>query len=319
MPYFRVTPKIWLEPWSEDARILALYLLTCEHRTTEGFFRLPKAYMCADLHWLAERLSKPFKELLDDGFLYYDDAAEVVLIVKALAYQRPDNENQQTAAIRSLRKLPQTRLWPAFKASVEAFAKPFGQALTKAFPQEYAQALPEGMGDSHCSLLIAPSPEEEEDIAPDGAADYAEFGEAPLLKSGQATISADAKRLAARAYDHQKAIDGLPPDKSRYFWQQARYAQDKLLPARPCTEWLAAWEWGETRDYWRSQLTRLNVLERVWLDYAAWKAKEARAAPACPPPTSLPPVRRDPEAQRLIDEYQREVDARGSASAESGG
>ena len=53
--YWRVTPAFWgdekVAGWNDDTRLLALYLLTCEHRTLEGLFRLPKGYIMADDLW----------------------------------------------------------------------------------------------------------------------------------------------------------------------------------------------------------------------------------------------------------------------------
>ena len=44
--YHKVSPRFWADEkvlrWNDDAKMLALYLLTCPHRTTEGLFRLPK-------------------------------------------------------------------------------------------------------------------------------------------------------------------------------------------------------------------------------------------------------------------------------------
>jgi hypothetical protein len=139
--YWRVSPRIWLHhDWDEDTKLLALYILTCDHRTTEGLFRLPKPYICADLQWLPERLGKPFSKLLANGFIEYDETAQVVLIVKALKWQRPDNPNQQTAAIKALEELPETRLWERFLTVAEEYAKGFAQALRQAFPQGYGNS-----------------------------------------------------------------------------------------------------------------------------------------------------------------------------------
>lgn len=143
--YWRVSPKIWLHnSWDDRVKLLALYILTCPHRTTEGLFRLPKQYICADLGWDMEALAKPFARLIQDGFIEYDEENQVMFICKALKYQRPDNPNQQQAAINKLSQLPPTPLWPRFLAAAQAYAEPFAQALRKAFPQ----AIPKGIGNS---------------------------------------------------------------------------------------------------------------------------------------------------------------------------
>lgn len=150
--YWRVSPKIWLHnSWDDRVKLLALYILTCPHRTTEGLFRLPKQYICADLGWDMEALAKPFARLIQDGFIEYDEENQVMFICKALKYQRPDNPNQQQAAINKLSQLPPTPLWPKFLAAAQAYAEPFAQALHKAFPQAMAK-------DIGHSLTLAPTP-----------------------------------------------------------------------------------------------------------------------------------------------------------------
>ena len=123
--YKRVSPRFWPEAqaggWTDDMKMLALYLLTCEHRTTEGLYRLPVEYMAADLSgadglgcdlagaWSPERVRAALARLSADGFVSYDHAARVVFLPRALAYQAPENPNQRKAAIKSLRGLPRRR------------------------------------------------------------------------------------------------------------------------------------------------------------------------------------------------------------------
>lgn len=137
--YWRVSPKIWPHAkrmrWDADTTQLALYLLTCPHRTTEGMFLLPKAYVAADLQWTPKQLEGPWQRLTSEDFIDYDDDCELLLIVKAMKYQRPDNENQHKAAIRALSELPASRLWKRFAEAAEAFAEPFAKALAEALPQ----------------------------------------------------------------------------------------------------------------------------------------------------------------------------------------
>lgn len=144
--YYRVSPKFWTDPAirrsSDDAKLLACYLLTGPHRRLEGLFRLPKPYICADLGWTMERLAEPFKELLaeqfgEPGFIAYDEAAEVVLIHKALKYQSPENDNQVTAALRQLDDLPDTPLTSEFRRSAERYC----ERLAKRLPERFGEPI----------------------------------------------------------------------------------------------------------------------------------------------------------------------------------
>lgn len=137
--YYRVSPKFWSSAerlgWDEETRLLALYILTCEHRTTEGLFRLPKQYIMADLEWSPQRLAQPFDRLCSEGFIEYDHKAKVVLIVKALAYQSPSNPNGVTAALRALEMVPETGLDQRFYEQCQLYCQRLAQQLPERFKQ----------------------------------------------------------------------------------------------------------------------------------------------------------------------------------------
>lgn len=135
--YHKVSPKFWSDrkvlAWDDDTRLLALYLLTCEHRTTEGLFRLPKAYIAADLGWTMERLAKPFAKLLDDGFIKYDAAVSVMLLTNALKWNPTENPNQAKAVLKSISELPETPLLSEFKQLAERFDKRLAEQLAERY------------------------------------------------------------------------------------------------------------------------------------------------------------------------------------------
>ena len=137
--YWRVSPKVWDEQWSDDARLLWLYLLTNRHRLAEGLYRLPKGYIEADLGWSAKRLAEPFAELLADGCVKYDEAVSVVFIAGALQYQAPPNPHCVTAAVRKLAEVPETPLLGDLLASAELFCAPLAERLRKRFGQRLAE------------------------------------------------------------------------------------------------------------------------------------------------------------------------------------
>lgn len=160
--YWRVTPAFWgdekVAGWNDDTRLLALYLLTCEHRTLEGLFRLPRGYIMADLGWSEERLAEPFAQLLREGFIEYDETVRVCLIVNALAYQSPENPNQVLAAMKVLEPLPDTCLFSRLLSQAQRFCKPLAERLAERFPER----LGEGLGKPP-ALALSPAliPKEE--------------------------------------------------------------------------------------------------------------------------------------------------------------
>ena len=140
--YHKISSKFWTDEkvinWDNDARILAIYLLTCPHRNTEGIFRLPKQYIMADLQWSLEQLHKPFAKLLNDGFIEYDERVNVMLLTRAIKYNPPQNPNQETSAIKGLKELPETLLLSRFITLAEQFAEGFAKRLIKVFGKPQA-------------------------------------------------------------------------------------------------------------------------------------------------------------------------------------
>lgn len=107
--YHRVPYDLFERGWSNEAVLLAFFLLTNRWRITEGLYKMPKTLMCSELDWSRKRLEKVFRELEQAGFVQYDDSCGVVLLCEALHYQSC-NKNMAKHAIRMLRQLPSTPL-----------------------------------------------------------------------------------------------------------------------------------------------------------------------------------------------------------------
>lgn len=154
--YYRVGPAIWLEDWNDDARYVAFYVLTCDHRTTEGYFRLPTAYAVADLGWQPERFAEAFGQLQADGFVSYDPATSVCLIHKAMEWQSPENPNQVKAAVKAVAKVPFCPLFVTFFELAEQHCERFAEALREAFPQRFPEGFAEPPSPSPPPSRITP-------------------------------------------------------------------------------------------------------------------------------------------------------------------
>lgn len=143
--YHRVSSRFWTDEkvikWDDDTRLLALYLMTSPHRRTEGIFRIPKPYIAADLGWSMERLAKPFAQLLNDGFMKYDETVSVMLFPNALKYNAPENKNQAIAAARAVAELPETPLLTEFVQLAERYSERLAEQLAELFgnPQTQTQ------------------------------------------------------------------------------------------------------------------------------------------------------------------------------------
>lgn len=146
--YQRVYADVWDQPWDQDVRYLAFYLMTCEHRVTEGLYRLPQLYVQADLQWSAERFEERFGELLADGFAEYDAKAQVILLPGALELQQPANPNNVTAAVKAVARLPKTHLFQRFYRLAERFCQPLAERLAQEFPERIAEPFVQPIGNS---------------------------------------------------------------------------------------------------------------------------------------------------------------------------
>jgi hypothetical protein len=136
--YYRISPRFWQErdvrnEWTEDMRMLALYLLTAPHRNMVGLYYCPTYYMAADLQWTSERLQSAFDRLLASRFVLYDKTAEVVFVRNALKYDSPTAGNQVVGAIAALSIVPSTPLLLNLIESAERYCPPLAARLKTDF------------------------------------------------------------------------------------------------------------------------------------------------------------------------------------------
>jgi hypothetical protein len=129
--YSRVWAAIWLEPWTEDMRTVAFYLLTGPHRRSEGIYRLPLGYAVEDLKWTTRRFRSAFDGLVDMGFVEYDEDAKLVLIVNALK-REGFNGKQIEGIVKALAELPPSPLVDRFTALARSLNESLAKALADA-------------------------------------------------------------------------------------------------------------------------------------------------------------------------------------------
>ena len=113
--YGKVFSRIWesedFRSMSEDGRALVMYLLTCQHGTIAGVFRVPDGYACEDLQWSAERVANAFKETLRKGFANRCETTKWVWVSKFLEWNQPENPNQVKAAKKIALSIPDGCGW----------------------------------------------------------------------------------------------------------------------------------------------------------------------------------------------------------------
>lgn len=113
--YGRVYNSFWSSSttgsMSDDAKLLAIYLMTCHHSTIAGAFRLPYGYVSDDLGWTSERVLQGFAELSAKGFCNRCETTKWVCISKHFEWNRPENPNQRKAAAKVLASIPDECAW----------------------------------------------------------------------------------------------------------------------------------------------------------------------------------------------------------------
>ena len=107
--YSKVSPKLWRSKRfrslaSDDARLLYLFLLTCEHQTSAGCFRLPDAYAAADLGWDADRLEGARAPLIPD-MIAHDAETEECFVRRWFRHNPPTNQKHLKGVQRIISEL----------------------------------------------------------------------------------------------------------------------------------------------------------------------------------------------------------------------
>ncbi len=142
--FSKVSPSLWHSERfnslpSDDARDAYLYLLTSEHQTSAGCYRLPDAYAAADLRWPVERYQHARSELIASGLVNHDAALcrdDYALV----PVQCPQNGNHLKGIRGVLERLPSQEIWAAATAELEAALEAMAKAKAEKDAKQEATA-----------------------------------------------------------------------------------------------------------------------------------------------------------------------------------
>lgn len=141
MKFSKVNSSFWIDEevrnWDVKTKQLAIYILTNQHRNSEGLFRLPKYYMAGDLNLKLKEINEIVDTLIQADFIEYDDENSIILIKKALKYDPTRNKNHQKAAVKKLKELPKSDLFISFLSLAEKYNKSFALYLKKELPDYF--------------------------------------------------------------------------------------------------------------------------------------------------------------------------------------
>lgn len=135
MAYNKVQDNFWIDEkvrsWDFKTRMIALYLLSNQHRYSEGFYRLPLSCIAEDMSLEQQEILNAFAVLTEDNFIKYDSKNSMILIINALKYQPLQNINHCKAALNKLDELPASPLLFDFISQAEKYNLKFYKFLKK--------------------------------------------------------------------------------------------------------------------------------------------------------------------------------------------
>ena len=105
-----VSPKLWLSRRfrgliTDSAKLFYLYVLTCQHQTSAGCFKLPDAYVMADLGWSAEKLSNARAPVVEAGLLLHDPETDEYFVPRWFRHNPGKNPNHRKGIVRLISEL----------------------------------------------------------------------------------------------------------------------------------------------------------------------------------------------------------------------
>lgn len=125
--FSKVSPLLWRsnrfrQLGADDAKLLYLFLMTCDHQTSAGGFRLPDAYAVADLGWTMERLASARAALVEGDFVAHDEATEEYFIHRWFRHNPPMNRKHRIGVEKAIEKIDSERIREAASHDLETEA-----------------------------------------------------------------------------------------------------------------------------------------------------------------------------------------------------
>ncbi|TPN58638.1 hypothetical protein FJ976_01640 [Mesorhizobium sp. B1-1-9] len=122
--FSKISPKVWRSKRfralpTDDARFLLMFLLTSEHQTSAGCFRMPDAYAAADLGWPSDRMQAARKYLVEGGLLAFDTLTDEYFVVGWFGHNKPMNASHQKSIVRVVANIESDAVREAAEAELQ--------------------------------------------------------------------------------------------------------------------------------------------------------------------------------------------------------
>ena len=114
---------------SMQAKLCYIYLCSCCHCNQIGYFRIPLAYMAADMGMTPTDAAKVVKELESAGFVRFDADTSRMLIRSYLKWNPPDSIKNLKAMAKVFDQMEASELDPLFVSIANEMAEQRGMSL----------------------------------------------------------------------------------------------------------------------------------------------------------------------------------------------
>src|SRR5450830_881938 len=151
--YGKVGPKFWIGATGKklrvagfEAQVVALYLMTSPHANMLGLYYIPKMFIAHETGLGLEGACKGLQSAIEAGFCEYDEASEMVWVIKMAKYQIADALTGKDLRIKGVQNeydsLP---------------ANPYLARFFERYAQAFCMTTKRGGGSDLVSPLQAPS------------------------------------------------------------------------------------------------------------------------------------------------------------------
>jgi hypothetical protein len=118
--FSKVSPKVWRSPrfrsLQVQQKLFYVYVLTCEHQSSAGCFRLPDAYALADLGWSQEDLDASRAALVVAGLLVHDAETDEYFVTRWFKHNPGTNAKHKQGIERLISELDSDHVREAAEA-----------------------------------------------------------------------------------------------------------------------------------------------------------------------------------------------------------
>ena len=140
--YAKLFKKFWnnkkVRIFTDDEKLLFLYLISNPHVSIMGVYILPKSYIAEDINWEIERVSKGFTKLFEKGYISYDDTNRIILIKSWFEHNKIDNGNQLKKALAELSEIPYSPIIDEYAEVLKGLPEGLHKGLLKGLPNGYS-------------------------------------------------------------------------------------------------------------------------------------------------------------------------------------